>query len=135
MLFAVTTIHYVDGPQTGYPTWGMHEFAYEGVLRHLAHLAPIASLSMREAAGFSAKSSISHTFVLDTRHDKILSTRLDRSTALASAPGTYFRLYQELAGVGPLGGDAKFWKGEIEAKAGLGLTEGAVSIPYNLPRR
>lgn len=110
----------------------MHEFAYEGVIRHISHLTPTASLSMREAAGFSAKSSISHTFLLDTRQDKILNTRLDRQTALASAPGAYLKLYQELAGVGPLGGDTKFWKGEVEAKTGFGLIEGVVSASINL---
>lgn len=110
----------------------MHEFTYEGVIRHIASLTPTASLSMREAAGFSTKSSISHTFILDTRHDKILGTRVDKFSALASAPGTYLKLYQELAGVGPLGGDAKFWKGEVEAKAGFGIAEGAVSLEYSL---
>lgn len=104
----------------------MHEFTYDGVIRHLASLTPTASLSMREAAGFSSKSSLSHTFVLDTRHDKILSTRLDRMSALASAPGMYFKVYQELAGLGLLGGDAKFYKGEVEAKAGFGVAEGIV---------
>lgn len=106
----------------------MHEFAYEGVVRHLASLTPSASLSMREAAGFSTKSSISHTFTFDTRQDKVFSTRLDKLTSLTS-PGTYLKLYQELAGLGFLGGDAKFYKGEIEAKRGFGITKGAVSFP------
>ncbi|EKM75679.1 hypothetical protein AGABI1DRAFT_116270 [Agaricus bisporus var. burnettii JB137-S8] len=108
----------------GYPAWGMHEFAYEGVVRHLASLTPSASLSMREAAGFSTKSSISHTFTFDTRQDKVFSTRPDKLTSLTS-PGTYLKLYQELAGLGFLGGDAKFYKGEIEAKRGFGITKGA----------
>jgi outer membrane protein insertion porin family len=107
----------------------MHEFAYEGVIRHLASLTPSASLSIREAAGFSTKSSISHTYVLDTRQDKVFTTRTDRLTSF-TAPGTYLKLYQELAGVGLLGGDAKFYKGEIEAKTGFGLTKGAVSRVY-----
>ncbi|KAF9445599.1 hypothetical protein P691DRAFT_805471 [Macrolepiota fuliginosa MF-IS2] len=109
--------------RSGFPTWGMHEFTYEGVIRHIASLTPTASLSMREAAGFSTKSSISHTFTLDTRHDKILGTRVSKFSALPS-PGTYLKFSQELAGVGPLGGDAKFWKGEIDAKTGFAITEG-----------
>jgi outer membrane protein insertion porin family len=104
----------------------MHEFAYEGVVRHLASLTPSASLSIREAAGFSTKSSISHTFVLDTRQDKVFTTRMDKLTSFTS-PGTYLKLYQELAGIGLLGGDAKFYKGEIEAKSGFGIAKGAVS--------
>ncbi|KXN80814.1 SAM50-like protein SPAC17C9.06 [Leucoagaricus sp. SymC.cos] len=110
--------------RSGFPAWGIHEFAYEGVVRHLASLTPTASLSIREAAGFSSKSSLSHTYVLDTRHDKVLNTRPDRLSALASAPGTYLKIFQELAGVRGLGGDAKFYKGEVEAKAGFGITEG-----------
>jgi outer membrane protein insertion porin family len=105
----------------------MHEFAYDGVIRHLASLTPTASLSIREAAGFSSKSSLSHTFTLDTRHDKILGTCLDRATTLATTPGAYFKVYQELAGLGLLGGDTKFYKGEMEAKAGFGVSEGLVS--------
>jgi len=57
---------------------------------------------MRHAAGSSIKSSIFHNWTQDTRDDKITATR-----------GTYFRLFQELAG---LGGDASFYKAETEAQ-------------------
>jgi len=65
---------------------------------------------------------------MDTRHDKILCTRFDRKTSLASAPGMYLKVRNELAGLGLLGGDAKFYKGEVEAKVGLGVTEGLVGF-------
>lgn len=106
----------------------MHEFSYEGVTRHLSSLTPTASLSMREAAGFSSKSSLSYTYTMDTRHDKILGTRFDRKTSLASAPGMYLKIHNELAGLGLLGGDAKFYKGEVEAKVGLGVANGLVGL-------
>lgn len=57
---------------------------------------------MREAAGQTVKSSISHSYVLDTRDDRITATR-----------GLYAKLFQELAG---LGGDAKFYKVEAEGQ-------------------
>ncbi|KAL9709920.1 hypothetical protein Ac2012v2_006980 [Leucoagaricus gongylophorus] len=110
--------------RNGYLERGMHEFSYEGVTRHLSSLTPTASLSMREAAGFSSKSSLSYTYTMDTRHDKILGTRFDRKTSLASAPGMYLKIHNELAGLGLLGGDAKFYKGEVEAKVGLGVANG-----------
>jgi len=105
----------------------MHEFSYEGVIRHLSSLTPTASLSMREAAGFSSKSSLSYTYTLDTRQDKVLCTRFDRNS-LATAPGLYLKVHNEIAGLGLLGGDAKFYKGQVEAKVGLGVTKGLVCL-------
>lgn len=54
--------------------------------------------SMREAAGQSVKSSLFHTWIRDTRDDRVLGTR-----------GSYLKFSQELAG---LGGDAAFYKTE-----------------------
>ncbi|KAJ6613500.1 surface antigen-domain-containing protein [Mycena sp. CBHHK59/15] len=61
--------------RSGQMSTGMHELAYEAVLRHIGSLKPDASLSMREAAGTSMKSSISHTFVLDSRNDRLTPTQ------------------------------------------------------------
>ncbi|KAJ6571994.1 surface antigen-domain-containing protein [Mycena capillaripes] len=85
---------------------GMHEFAYEAVLRHIGSLKPEASLSMREAAGQSVKSALSHTFVLDSRNDRLSPTE-----------GVYLKTVHEIAG---LGGDTSFVKSE---------THGQVSRP------
>ncbi|KAJ7885101.1 surface antigen-domain-containing protein [Mycena olivaceomarginata] len=88
---------------------GMHEVAYE---------ADEASLSMREAAGQSVKSSVSHTFLVDSRDDRLFPTR-----------GFYLKAAHEIAG---FGGDASFLKSEthvqsisLAARSGLlwGLNE------------
>ena len=67
---------------------------------------------MREASGHSFKSSLSHTWVRDTRDDKLTGTR-----------GLYIKMYQEVAGIG---GDAKFHKIEAEAQLSRALFPGAV---------
>ncbi|KAI0726576.1 surface antigen-domain-containing protein [Fomitopsis betulina] len=77
---------------------GIHELAYEGVLRHIGNLSPTASISIREAAGPSIKSAVSHSYMRDTRDDALLGTR-----------GSYVKLSHELAG---LSGDARFYKAE-----------------------
>jgi outer membrane protein insertion porin family len=59
---------------------------------------------MRQSAGTSVKSSLSHTFLYDTRDDKISATR-----------GAYGKFFQELAGFGT-GGDARFYKVEMEGQ-------------------
>ncbi|TFK41579.1 surface antigen-domain-containing protein [Crucibulum laeve] len=94
---------------------GTHELAYEAVARHIAGLMPTASISIREAAGQTFKSSLSHTFVLDTRDDRITSTQ-----------GVYAKLFNELAG---LGGDASFYKVEAEGQISRPLWDG-VSISF-----
>ncbi|KAJ8086177.1 hypothetical protein PM082_005000 [Marasmius tenuissimus] len=79
---------------------GLHELAYEGVLRNIGSLTPTASFSIREAAGQTSKSSVSYTYTVDTRDDRISATR-----------GFYTRLGQELAGIG---GGTSFYKAETE---------------------
>ncbi|KAG8896504.1 hypothetical protein FRB99_008858 [Tulasnella sp. 403] len=77
---------------------GTNEFAYQVASRHVGHLTEMASLSIREAAGHSIKSALTHTYLRDTRDDTMSATR-----------GSYYRLYNELAG---LGGDASHVKTE-----------------------
>jgi outer membrane protein insertion porin family len=78
---------------------------------------PAASISIREAAGTSVKSSLSHAFVYDTRDDGIAATK-----------GVYGKLYHELAGL-VLGGDASFYKAEFEGQASRKMWEtGVVSV-------
>lgn len=69
---------------------------------------------MREAAGTTSKSAVSYTYTLDTRDDRVMSTR-----------GMYGKIYQELAG---LGGDASFYKAEAESQLSRPLLSGIVSI-------
>lgn len=90
---------------------GKHEVGYNGFWRQNTGLATNASPAVREAAGDSVKSSITHTWIKDRRDYPILPSR-----------GYYTKFFSELAGWGPLGGDVAFWKSEAEA-------QGAVPIP------
>ncbi|KAK7059619.1 SAM50-like protein SPAC17C9.06 [Favolaschia claudopus] len=89
---------------------GMHQVAYEAVLRHIGGLKDEASLSIREAAGQSVKSSLSHTFSLDSRDDRLFPTK-----------GFYLKTFHEMAG---LGGDASFLKSETHAQVSRPLFSG-----------
>ena len=78
---------------------------------------------MREAAGTTTKSALSHTFLFDTRDDKIAATR-----------GVYAKLFTELAGgfadkgvnIG-FGGDARHLKVEGEGQVSRAVGDGVVS--------
>ncbi|EAU81471.1 mitochondrial protein [Coprinopsis cinerea okayama7 len=89
---------------------GLHEMGYEAVHRHVRDLLPTASISMRQAAGESIKSSIFHSYTLDTRNDRIAATR-----------GGYVKFYHEFSG---LGGDASFYKTEAEGQVSRPLIPG-----------
>ncbi|PVG00819.1 hypothetical protein CPB86DRAFT_728922, partial [Serendipita vermifera] len=89
---------------------GQHEFSYQGVLRHVHNLKPEASFSIRQASGTSLKSSLLYTFLRDTRDDSIMGHR-----------GMYFKLTQELAG---LGGDTHFAKIEGETQMSRKIMQG-----------
>ncbi|KAI0064868.1 hypothetical protein BV25DRAFT_1914028 [Artomyces pyxidatus] len=82
---------------------GQHEIGYEAVLRHIGSLTPTASISVREAAGHTVKSSIFHSWSLHTRNGTITGTQ-----------GFRAKLRHEFAG---LGGDALFYKVEAEGHA------------------
>ncbi|KAG6829367.1 hypothetical protein H0H87_011658 [Tephrocybe sp. NHM501043] len=101
--------------RNGTPAHGAHEFSYEAVLRHIGGLNPTASISMREAAGQTLKSSLSHSFILDTRNDRLMPTR-----------GYFAKVFNEFAG---LGGDASFYKGEIESHISRPVLDG-ISVSF-----
>ncbi|GAA94490.1 uncharacterized protein L969DRAFT_68833 [Mixia osmundae IAM 14324] len=82
---------------------GLHEFGYEAVARHLHSLDSNASISMRNAAGHSTKSALTHVLSRDTRDDPFVASR-----------GYLLRLSQEYAG---LGGDAAHFRAEGETQA------------------
>ena len=69
---------------------------------------------MRQSAGTSVKSSISHTFLYDTRDDKIAATS-----------GAYGKFFQELAGLGTAG-DARFYKVEMEGQVSRKIQKSGV---------
>ncbi|WWD21438.1 hypothetical protein CI109_105923 [Kwoniella shandongensis] len=54
--------------------WGTHDLQYELVNREISHLSPNASVSIRELAVPSTKSSLSHTWTSDTRDDLWMAT-------------------------------------------------------------
>lgn len=83
--------------------FGQHEVWYELIGRRIGNLAPTASTSIREIseAGLNLKSSIAHTWALDTRDHMAFPTR-----------GYSLRLLQEYAG---LGGEAKYLKSSIDS--------------------
>ncbi|GAA5990706.1 hypothetical protein JCM11641_008471 [Rhodosporidiobolus odoratus] len=101
--------------------WGAHEVAYEAVLREIGGIGSAASMSIRDSAGPTTKSSLSHTFTRDTRNDPFLSTS-----------GSYLKLRQEFAG---LGGDASFLKTESESSMSRALPLISKGWSYSLSAR
>ncbi|KAI9833193.1 MAG: hypothetical protein M1819_003816 [Sarea resinae] len=85
-----------------------HELGYSGVWRQITGLAGNASPTVRNDAGDSVKSSITHTWLNDQRDNPMLPSR-----------GYLMKTVSELAGWGPLRGDVAFWKSEFESQAAL----------------
>ncbi|KAJ5929683.1 hypothetical protein N7454_006633 [Penicillium verhagenii] len=88
-----------------------HELGYNGIWRQVTGLAENASPTVRADAGDSVKSSVFHSWVNDQRDNAMLPSR-----------GYYAKIFNEVAGWGPLKGDVSFWKSEIE-------TQGSIPIP------
>jgi outer membrane protein insertion porin family len=93
------------------PTGHRHEFGYTDMWRQVTALAGNASPTVRNDAGDSMKSSISHTWISDRRNNPLLPSQ-----------GYLMKTVSEIAGWGPLRGDVAFWKSEME-------TSGAIAIP------
>ena len=91
-----------------------HELSYNGSWRQVTDLAGSASPTVRIDAGDSVKSSVSHSWIGDWRDNPLLPSY-----------GLYAKSMNEVAGYGPLRGDASFWKAQFE-------TQGVIPIP--LPR-
>jgi outer membrane protein insertion porin family len=88
-----------------------HELTYTGAWRQVTGLSQDASQTVRADAGDSVKSSISHTWITDSRDYPLLPTK-----------GYYMKTLSEIAGWGPLQGDVAFWKSEV-------VTQTAIPIP------
>ena len=88
-----------------------HQVGYTGVWRQITGLAGNASPTVRNDAGDSVKSSITHSWLADRRNHPFLPSR-----------GYLIKTISEIAGWGPMGGDVGFWKSEME-------TAGAIPIP------
>lgn len=87
-----------------------HSIEYTGVWRQITGLASNASPSVRQDAGDTIKSSIRHTFYRERRDNPQLPQ-----------DGYMIRSKWELAGLGPLGGDGSFSKGELEMSGAIPL--------------
>ena len=87
-----------------------HEVEYNGSWRQITGLASNASPTVRMDAGDSVKSSVAHTWLADWRDNPLMPQY-----------GVYAKTVNEIAGIGPLGGDVAFWKGQVE-------TQGAVPV-------
>ncbi|RKP05119.1 surface antigen-domain-containing protein [Thamnocephalis sphaerospora] len=85
-----------------YTSLGQHQLYYDLVWREVRRLGSKASLSVRQDAGHTLKSSIGHALV----HDR-------RELAEVPTSGYVMRLQNELAG---FGGDIKFVKSEVEGQ-------------------
>lgn len=93
---------------------GDHELAYTGVWRQIGDIQDSASPSIRNDAGSTVKSALSHTFLRERRDDTMLPTS-----------GYYLKAVSELAGTQLLGGDVGFFKNEVEAQQAFSLPFGA----------
>ncbi|KAF3911699.1 hypothetical protein AA313_de0204008 [Arthrobotrys entomopaga] len=94
--------------------------SYEGIWRTLTSLHDDASATIRQDAGDSIKSAITHILTRDTRNNPILPTS-----------GTFLRLRNSVAGFGPLKGTVGHWKSEVESSLALSLFKG-VSVNSSL---
>lgn len=87
---------------------GVHEVGYNGFWRQVTGLAQDASPTVRNDAGNTFKSSITHTWMNDGRDNPTLPSR-----------GFYSKTMSELAGYGPLKGDVSFFKTELEQQTAI----------------
>ncbi|SPO05545.1 related to cell surface protein homologous to bacterial outer membrane proteins [Cephalotrichum gorgonifer] len=100
------------------PESDLHTVEYSGMWRQITGLYPSASPSVRAEAGDSVKSSVRHTFQRDRRDNRHLPQ-----------DGYVVRSNVELAGVGPLGGDVGFAKGDVDVGGALPIPIPGVQGP------
>ncbi|KAF2718188.1 hypothetical protein K431DRAFT_253950 [Polychaeton citri CBS 116435] len=100
-----TRLQYFTSPFT------KHEVAYTGLWRQVTGLSEKASPTIRQDAGDSFKSALSHTWLHDSRDVPMMPSR-----------GVFLKTLSEVAGSGPLRGDVAHAKFEVES-------QGAVPIP------
>ncbi|EPX73056.1 SAM complex subunit Sam50 [Schizosaccharomyces octosporus yFS286] len=81
---------------------GLHELSQNFFWRQVTRLSEFASPSIRLQAGDTIKQSLAYSYVMDTRDHPTLPSR-----------GNYVRALMELAGLGPVTGDARFLKSEL----------------------
>ncbi|WRT64839.1 uncharacterized protein IL334_001775 [Kwoniella shivajii] len=100
--------------------WGTHDLQYELVNRAIEHLTPNASVSVRELAIPSTKSSISHTWTSDTRDDLWMGTK-----------GRLLKFTHEYAGLPGSSEKAHFFKSTTMSQLSRALYSGS-NIHYSI---
>ncbi|WVF69952.1 hypothetical protein IAT40_004737 [Kwoniella sp. CBS 6097] len=100
--------------------WGTHDLQYELVNRGIDHLSPNASVSIRELAVPSTKSSLSHTWSSDTRDDLWTGTS-----------GRLLKLTHEYAGLPGSSERAHFFKSTTQSQLSRALYPGS-NIHYSI---
>ncbi|CAI6340407.1 unnamed protein product [Periconia digitata] len=98
-----------------------HEFGYSGIWRQVTGLAENASPTIRADAGDSFKSSLTHTWINDRRDYPLLPSK-----------GYLMKTVSELAGYGPLSGDASFFKSEAESQFTLPFGDTGITLTAGL---
>jgi outer membrane protein insertion porin family len=98
-----------------------HEFGYSGIRRIVTGLADNASPTVRHDAGENFKSSITHTWINDRRDYPLLPSS-----------GYLMKTVSELAGFGPLKGDAAFFKSEAESQVALPFGDTGITFTAGL---
>jgi outer membrane protein insertion porin family len=87
-----------------------HQLGYSGAWRQITGLSENASPTVRNDAGDTVKSSITHTWLADRRNHPFLPSR-----------GYLLKTVSEIAGWGPLRGDVAYWKSELDTSAAIPL--------------
>ncbi|ORX38854.1 surface antigen-domain-containing protein [Kockovaella imperatae] len=100
--------------------YGLHDLTYEYIKRDINHLSPEASISVRQLARESTKSSLSHTFTSDTRDDPWLGTS-----------GRLLKITHEYAGLPGSSSSVRFFKSLSQSQFSRALFEGS-NITYSL---
>ncbi|RSH92067.1 hypothetical protein EHS25_008479 [Saitozyma podzolica] len=100
--------------------WGTHDLTYEYVRRDITHLAPNASISVREHARPSTKASVIHTWTSDTRDDPWTGTS-----------GRLLKLANEYAGLPGSSDLVHFFKSTLHSHTSRALFQGS-NIHYSI---
>ncbi|RXK37485.1 mitochondrial protein [Tremella mesenterica] len=100
--------------------WGRHDLTYEYIQRDITHLSPTASVSIRELAHPSTKSSLIHTWTSDTRDDPWTGTS-----------GRLLKFSHEYSGLPGSSQFAHFFKSTTQSQLSRALHTGS-NIHYSV---
>ena len=84
-----------------------HHLQYEAAWRNMSCLNKSSAFAVREQCGHTLKSALRHILSVDRRDNPVFPTE-----------GSFFKLFQEFAG---LGGDVGFFKNELETQINVPL--------------